>query len=77
MTDPAIAAGVAAAEAILPATGPDGALAAVLLSQGLAAWSAFSAKMAAGTLTTEDLQSAADTLNVDVAKLAADIAAAP
>lgn len=76
-TDPGIAAGVAAASALLPLAGPDGQLAAVVLSQGMAFWADYTSRMAAGTLTMADVEAAAAGLNADMAKLAADIANAP
>ena len=76
-TNPALIVGMAAAEAVLPAAVPDGALVAVLLSQGMAFWADYTAKMAAGKITDADVQAAADSLSVDLSKLAADIAAAP
>lgn len=76
-TDPAVAAGVAAATAFLPLAGPDGQLAAIVLAQGMAFWTDYADKMAAGKLTLADVEAAAAGLNADMAKLAADIAAAP
>lgn len=76
-TDPAVAAGVAVASSLLPLAGPDGVLAATVLQQGLAFWADYSAKMATGTLTLTDVQAAAAGLNADMAKLRADIDAAP
>jgi len=76
-TNPTVAAGAAIASSLLPLAGPEGQLAAVILSQGMAFWADYSAKMASGTLTMADVQAAADGLNADMAKLAADIAAAP
>ena len=75
--DPTVAASTAIAGALLPLAGADGVLAATLLAQGMAFWSDYAAKMAAGTLTLADAQAAAAGLNTDMSKLAADIAAAP
>ena len=74
---PGVAAGVAAAGALLPLAGPDGMLAATLLSQGLAFWTDYASKMAAGTLTVADAVSAASRLGTSMQALAADIAALP
>lgn len=76
-TDPAVAAGAAIASSLLPLAGPSGMLAATLLAQGMAFWTDYANKMAAGQLTMADLEGAAAGLNTDMAKLAADIAAAP
>lgn len=75
--DPTVAASAAIASALLPLAGSDGVLAASLLAQGMAFWADYAAKMAAGKLTLSDVQDAAAGLNVDMSKLAADIAAAP
>lgn len=80
MTTPnnhAVAAGAAIAGALLPLAGRDGQLAAMVLSQGMAFWSDYAARMAGGTLTMADVQTAAAGLNADMAKLAEDIANAP
>lgn len=74
---PGVAAGVAAAGALLPLAGPDGMLAAALLSQGLAFWTNYASKMAAGTLTIADAEEAAVKLDTSMQTLAADIAALP
>lgn len=76
-TDPAVAAGAAIATSLLPLAGPQGVLAATLLAQGMAYWTDYATKLAAGTLTYDDAQGAAAALNQDMAKFAADIAAAP
>lgn len=75
--NPAVAAGAAIVSSLLPLAGPDGVLAATILSQGMAFWADYAAKMAGGTLTMDDVQGAANALNADMAKLAADIANAP
>lgn len=75
--DPAVAAGVAVASSLLPLAGPNGQLAATLLAEGMSFWTDYATKLAAGTLTYADAQAAAGTLNKDMAKFAADIAAAP
>ena len=74
---PGVAAGVAAAGALLPLAGPDGMLAAALLSQGLAFWTDYASKMAGGTLTIADAEEAAAKLGTSMQTLAADIAALP
>ncbi len=51
------------------------ALADALLTQGLNYWAVFQAQKAAGTLTQADLDAAGKKLDVDIAQLAADIAA--
>jgi hypothetical protein len=71
--DPGVAAGVAAAGALLPLAGPNGVLAATVLAQGMAFWSAYAGRMAAGTLTLDDVEAAAAGLNVDMATLRANI----
>jgi hypothetical protein len=76
-TTPSVAAGAAIATALLPLAGPDGQLAATVLTQGLAFWADYASRMSAGQLTLADVQAAAAGLNIDMEKLAADIAAAP
>lgn len=56
--DPRVQAGAAVAGAILPATGPWGLVASTVLSTGLAYWSEYSRKMAAGQLTEADVRDA-------------------
>lgn len=74
---PGAAAGLAAAAALLPLAGPDGALAATLLAQGMAFWTDYATRMAAGTLTVADADDAAAKLGTSMSKLAQDIAAMP
>jgi hypothetical protein len=52
------------------------ALAEALLTQGLQFWASFQAKKASGTLTMTDVATVATQVGVDLATLAADIAAA-
>lgn len=76
-TDPGVAAGMAAASALLPLAGQNGQLAATLIAQGFAFWTDRLNSLAAGKLTIADLDSMAASLGTDVAKLRADIAAMP
>ena len=71
--DPGVAAAAAAAGALLPALGPNGQLAATVLAQGMAFWSAYAGRLAAGTLTLSDVEAAAAGLNVDMATLRGNI----
>jgi hypothetical protein len=71
--DPGVAAAVAAAGALLPLAGPNGVLAATVLAQGMAFWSSYAGRMAAGTLTLADVEAAAAGLNADMATLRANI----
>jgi len=48
-------------------------LAATVLAQGMAFWSAYAGRMAAGTLTLDDVEEAAAGLNVDMVTLRANI----
>lgn len=75
-TDPTIAASAAIASALLPLAGADGQLAASVLAEGMAFWSDYASRMASGALTLADVQDAAAGLNLDMSKLAADIASA-
>lgn len=65
----------AAAQAFLPLAGPYGVAADQLLTAGLAFWSDFQSKKAAGELTMVDLEAAAAKTTVDLAQLTADVAA--
>lgn len=63
----------AAAQAFLPLAGPYGVAADQLLTAGLAFWSDFQSRKAAGTLTMADLEAAAAKTTVDLAQLKADV----
>lgn len=78
MTEPTnLELGVAAAHAILPLTGPQGALADQLLTAGLAFWADFQARKTAGTLTMADLEAAAAKTAVDLAEFKATVEVLP
>lgn len=71
--NPGVAAVIATAGALLPLAGPGGQLAATVLAQGMAFWSAYAGRMVAGTLTMDDVEAAAAGLNADLATLRANI----
>ena len=77
MTNPNVAAGLAAANALAPLAGADGVIAMTLINQGFAYWTERARQLAAGALTKDDLTTMAAAVNADLAELAANVAKMP